>query len=132
MTLVVSSVSKLAFMTDLLDIILTLKLYSNNRIPIVGDLVTDYTEVTGGGYASKSLAVANWTKTSATPSVATYNAVQEFLFTGPTTAPGTIYGYYLVDASNALKWAERFTESLLPLVPINGNIIRITPKLSMG
>lgn len=107
--------------------VLTLKLFSNNVVPAETDTAATYTEVTGGGYSSKALAAGSWTVTPGNPSVATY-AQQIFAFTGPTTAPGTIYGYYVVDVLNVLRWAERFPAANVPLTPVSGSSIRITPR----
>ncbi len=106
---------------------LTLKLYSNNVTPGETDTAATYTEVSGGGYVAKTLVAANWSVTPGNPSIATY-AQQTFAFSGPTNAPGTIYGYYVVDASNVLRWAERFPASVVPFSPISGSSIRVTPE----
>jgi len=131
MTLLVPSVSKKVYLEGILNEVLTLKLYSNNKIPAVGDTAASYTEVTGGGYISKSLGFEGWTITEASPSVATY-AFQNFSFTGVTDAPSTIYGYFVVNASGVLRWAERFEESSVPFEPIAGSLIRVTPRFDLG
>lgn len=110
---------------------LTLKLFSNNVTPAEGDTAATYTEVTGGGYASKTLALGSWTIVAGDPTTGTY-AAQDFAFTGATTGPGTIYGYYLVDGSNVLRGSERFGASVVPFNPVNGSLIRITPKLQVS
>lgn len=40
---------------------LKMKLYSNNVIPVATSVAGDFTEVTGGGYAEKSLNASSWT-----------------------------------------------------------------------
>lgn len=114
-----------------LDVILTLRLFSNNHTPAVGDSIASYTEVAGGGYAAKALAVASWSVVSGNPTVASY-AAQDFDFTGATTAPGTIYGYYITDPSNVVRGAERFSALVVPFTPVNGSLIRITPRLNVS
>src|SRR3970040_1677765 len=104
----------------------TLKLFSNNITPASGDTAASYTEVAGGGYASKSLTSANW---GITNGVALYNSAQSFDFTGVTNAPGTVYGYYIVDASNVLLWAERFAAEVVPFTPVANSLIRVTPRI---
>lgn len=106
---------------------LTLKLYSNNYTPVEGSTAANFTEVVGGGYGAKTLAAASWAITPGDPTVGLY-AQQTFAFTGPTNAPGTIYGYYVVDASNVVLWAERFPASVIPFSPIAGSSIRVTPR----
>ena len=113
---------------DLIDQVMTLKLYSNNKTPSVADIAVDYTEVSGGGYLAKSLLTANWIVTEGNPSNVTYNTFQDFFFTGPTAAPTTIYGYYIIDPAGILRWAERFTS--VPFIPINGALISIKPKIT--
>lgn len=112
----------------LLNQALTLKLYSNDVTPAEGDIAALYTEVAGGGYASKSLAYADWVFTEDDPSDATY-PIQIFTFTGPTNAPGVVYGYYIVDSSDNLIGVERFPALVLPFTPAGGSIIRITPVI---
>lgn len=107
---------------------LTLKLYSNNYTPVEGSTAANFTEVVGGGYVAKTLATAGWTITAADPSFALY-AAQTFGFTGPTNAPGTIYGYFIVDALNVVRYAERFPSAVVPFTPISGSSINITPRL---
>ena len=127
MSLVVPNVGEDRALTKILTDALTLKLYSNNVTPGEADTSASYTEVSGGGYASKSLTLANW---GIIDGVALYNAVQSFSFTGATAAPSVIYGYYVVDASNVLCWAERFVESVVPFTPVNGSIIYLTPRFT--
>lgn len=127
MSLVVPTVGLNSDLNKLLNQVLTLKLYSNNITPAAGDTAATYTVVTGGGYLNKSLTFANWVVAAG---VATYNAAQDFTFTGATGAPGTVYGYYVVDGSNVLLWAERFPSGVLPFTPANGSLIRITPRLT--
>lgn len=129
MTLVVPNVGEEEILNKILNQVLTFKLFSNNIIPAEGNTAASYTEVTGGGYASKTLTFANWTVTAGAPTVALYDIAQNFAFTGATGAPGTIYGYYVVNASNVLMWAERFAVGVVPFTPISGSSIVITPRL---
>lgn len=128
MTLVVPNVGEVKALELMLKSgDLTLKLYSNNITPGETDTAGTYTEVTGGGYASKTLTAASWSITSGNPSYGSY-AAQDFNFTGATGAPGTIYGYFVVDAANVLRWAERFDAGVVPFTPANGALIRVTPR----
>jgi hypothetical protein len=132
MSLVVPNARELTILTDFLTPALTLGLYSNDRTPAGGDVAANYTPVAGGGYASKSLLIANWGLTAGTPTVGVYNAIQEWNFTGTTTAPGTIYGYFVIETvSGLLKWAERFPSGSVPFTPINGSIIRVLPRFEV-
>lgn len=126
MSLTVPNAAETLVLQKLLNQVLTLRLFSNNKTPGETDTVGSYTEVAGGGYAGKALAYASWTVSEG---VAAYPA-QTFTFTGATTAPGTIYGYYVTDASGDLLWAERFDASVVPFIPIAGSKIRITPRIT--
>ena len=106
---------------------LSLRLYSNDYTPVEGSTLAAFTQVAGGGYAAKTLTAGSWVVTAGDPSYGLY-AQQTFSFTGPTTAPSTIYGYYIVDTSNVVRWAERFPGANVPFTPIAGSSIRITPR----
>lgn len=109
-----------------------LKCYSNNKTPALTDDATDYTEVTGGGYVAIVLDKNDFVVTPGNPSQALYNAFQDFLFTGATGGPGTVYGYFIVDGAGNLVQAERFPAAQAPITPINGTLIRVTPKITAG
>jgi hypothetical protein len=129
MPLVVPDALEVEVLTTLLTPALTMKLYSNNYTPVGGSAAANFTEVAGGGYANKPLTFANWVITSG--SLALYNAMQEWVFTGVTNAPGTIYGYYITRNSDGkLMWAERFPAANVPFTPIAGSIIRVLPRLT--
>lgn len=123
--------AKVVAANKFLDENLTLRLFSNNHTPAVGDTIASYTQVAGGGYAAKTLIVASWSVVSGNPTVATY-AAQDFAFTGTTTAPGTIYGYYITDAANVIRGSQRFSDLVVPFTPVNGSLIRITPRLQVS
>lgn len=124
MTLLTPNVGLVLNLQEILNRVLTLKLYSNNRTPAAGDTAGSYTEVSGGGYADVDLLYASWSISAG--GIASY-APQDFTFTGATTAPAVIYGYYIVDADGVLRWAERFPGTVVPFTPVNGSLIRITP-----
>ena len=106
---------------------LVIRLFSNNKTPAEGDLVGDYTEVSGGGYASQSLTPGSWTVSPGAPTQATHSLVS-FGFTG---AAGNVYGYFVTQAtSGALMWAERFTDGPYNIAN-NGDEIRITPRITL-
>lgn len=123
----IGNAAELKALQRILNQDITLHLYSNDVTPAESDGAGSYTEVTGGGYAAKTLNYAGWTITAGSPTRAVY-AAQDFNFTGPTTGPGTIYGYYLLDADGDLMGSIRFSEAVVPFTPINGSLIRIIPK----
>lgn len=109
----------------------TLKLFANNYTPVAGSVAGDFTEAAGGGYAAKSLTGTSWTVATndSDEAEATY-AAQTFTFTGALTTNGTVYGYFVVQASSGLLlYAERFADSRTPSV--NGDAITFTPRLQL-
>lgn len=131
MSIKVPNAIEVEVLTAIVTPALTLKLYSNDKTPADGDTSASYTEVTGGGYASKPLTFANWGITSGAPSVALYNTTQVWTFTGPTGGPGTIYGIFITRNSDGkLICAERFPSATVPFNPVNGSIIRYLPRIT--
>lgn len=131
MTLFIPEASKVTIFSLILGSSLTLKLYSNNKTPAAADTAASYTEVSGGGYSAKTLTTGNWTKTAGSPAVAQYNAAQDFNFTGTTASPSVIYGYFIIDGSSNLIYAERFPSASVPFTPINGSLVRVTPRITL-
>lgn len=105
---------------------LVLRLYSNDVTPAETDTAVTYTEVTGGGYASKTLTGASWNApTTGDPSYIDY-AIQTWTFTG---AVGNVYGYYLTRSTGGeLVYAERFTAAPYN-IQNNGDKINVTPRI---
>jgi hypothetical protein len=131
MSLVVPNDAEIAILTYIFNQALTLRLFSNNIIPAATDTVASYTEVVGGGYVAKALTFAHWVLTAGGPSVGQYDTQQDWLFTGPTNAPGTVYGYYVTRNSDGkLLWAERFAAGFLPFSPILGSHVKVTPRFT--
>lgn len=129
MSLIVPSQLEGEVLTTLLTPALSLRLFSNNVAPAHGSTAATFTEVVGGGYAALPLTFANWTINTVDPSTAVYNATQIFNFTAPTSAPGTIYGYYVTRNSDGhLMWAEQFPAANIPFIPISGSKINISPR----
>lgn len=109
---------------------LTLKLYTNNYVPLDTSVAGNFTEASGGGYASVTLSNGSWTvSTGNDPSDAVY-AEQTWTFTGALAASATIYGYFVVDADGVLFFAEKFDYSFTPAK--NGDQLRLTPKFQLS
>ncbi|MGH8248452.1 MAG: hypothetical protein ACREUU_18690, partial [Gammaproteobacteria bacterium] len=85
---------------------LSLRLFINDREPLVEDTADQYEEPSGGGYAPITLAPRRWfLKTSD----ASY-ARQTFKLTGPV---GTVRGYFVTRvADNAFVCAARFEDAV--------------------
>ena len=108
---------------------LTLRLFSNDRTPARTDVLADYNEVIGGGYASSALTNSEFTVTTGTPSQALYSDFVDFTFTGD-PVPNTVYGAYITDANNVLISAERFDDA--PFLAASGSLVRYKPRLLVG
>jgi hypothetical protein len=131
MPMVVPNTVEVAALTTILTPALTLRIYGNNATPTGASTAASFTEISGGGYVAKPLTFANWGIVAGDPSVATYNAMQDFNFTGAIAGPGTIYGYFVTRNSDGLlQWAERFPVANVPFVPIAGSKIQILPKFT--
>lgn len=131
MSVLVPRAAQVLFLQRILTADCKLKLFSNNHTPAQTDTVSSLTEVSGGGYAIITLTFAEWTITEGDPCVALYNDYQDFNFTGVTSGPGTIYGYYITDEDGTnLLWEERFDSADVPFSPVNGSLIRIKPRLA--
>lgn len=106
---------------------ITLKLYANNVTPAESDTAGVYTEVSGGGYASKTLTAGSWTVSGAAdPATASYVA-QVWTFSG---AIASIYGYFMIDASSGvLIAAERFSDGPYA-IPSGGGTLTLTPTIT--
>lgn len=107
---------------------LVMRLYTNNLTPAETDVVGDYTEVSGSGYAAKTPGSGDWTVTPGAPSNAAL-AQQTFAFNADLAED--VYGYYFVRAtSGELVWSERFTDGPYA-INNNGDEIRITPVMTL-
>lgn len=131
MTLVVPNAIEIQALTALLTPGHTLRLYGNNYTPVETSVVGDFTEIVGGGYAAKALTFANWGITGGDPTIAIYNASQNWTYTGPVNAPGTVYGYFITkDSDGTLIYAERFPAGSLPFSPVAGSVTRVLPRIT--
>lgn len=131
MSVIIPDSLEIIVLNNILTLPLTLKLYGNNKTPAHGDSSSSYTEISGGGYTSKPLILANWTITAGEPSIAVYNASQTWTFTGVINSPGTIFGYYITRNSDSqLILAERFPAANVPFAPVNGSKIVVLPRVT--
>ena len=105
---------------------LVLRLYTNDKTPAEADVVGNYTEATGYGYAAKTLTGASWTVSGTAPTQIAY-AKQTWTFTG---ALGNVYGYYYTRVTSTdLVAAERFSDGPYNIVSA-GDYIDITPQIT--
>ena len=130
MSLVVPNQGEQLMLQLVLNQTLKLKLFKNNVTPGETDTEATYTEATFTGYAEKSLTYGHWGFTPGGPTVGLYDTAQDFTSSADQTAE-PIYGYYVVQASDGkLLWAERFSDAPNN-VTNNGDIIRITPRITL-
>lgn len=132
MPLIVPDAVEVITLNNLLTSPLTFRLYGNNVTPSGSSTTAAFNEIAGGGYAAVPLLFADWTITSGV-SEAVYNTLLTFTFTGPITAPGSVYGYYITrDSDNQLMWAQRFPPANVPFVPIAGSLIKVQPRITVA
>jgi hypothetical protein len=102
-------------------------LFATNVTPAETDTAGSYTEAAGGGYAAKTLTGASWVITNGAPTSADF-AQQTWTFTGALTTNPTVFGYFVIRATDVdLVLAETFT-SFTPAN--NGDQILLTPKIT--
>lgn len=81
------------------------RLFTNNKTPTDDDVLADYTEAGGGGYAAKTLNGAGYTVTPGNPATAT--RTESWTFTGPLTGNAQAYGAFFT-SGGILVGAEKF------------------------
>lgn len=131
MSIHIPRVGLIRMLNEIIGDSLTLRLFSNNLILAPGNVTASFTEVVGGGYTAVPLSSVSWTVTSGNPSTAVYNSIITFTFTGNTTGPKTVFGYYVTRASGEVVSSGYLTDTQIPYVPAAGCFIKITPKFSL-
>ena len=87
----------------------SLHLFGNAYLPGKMTTLGHLTEVSGHGYAPKTLTLQDWTITlgeDSTPTTAVA-PLQRWIFDQP-GAPARAYGYYMLSDNSNLLWVERF------------------------
>lgn len=107
-----------------------LHLFCTDVTPVDTDVLATYTPAAGGGYASKTLTAANFVVSVVADIAQVVYAEQSFIFTGPLTTNGTVYGYYVTDASATVIYSERLDSPFTPT--INGDTLSITLKFQLS
>jgi len=85
----------------------TLHLYKNNYTPVATSAAGDFTVADFTGYTGKTLTRAGWAAASSVTGTGTIVYGTPQTWTCGATG-NTVYGVYILDASNALVWAEQF------------------------
>lgn len=109
---------------------LTLKLFVNDVTPADDDVVGDYTEAAGGGYAAKTLTASSFTVSTVGGIVQAAYAQQDFVFSGALATNPSIYGVYIVDDDGVLICAERAAASYTPTAA--GHMYAVTPVIQIS
>lgn len=95
---------------------LKIRLYKNNYTPVNGTVIGDLTQADFNGYTAGGTTLANWTTPTTVSSRAQTQADPVTWTKGVGGTGNSIYGYYVVDGSGNLLWAERD-----PAAPIDLN-----------
>jgi len=105
-----------------------LGLYQNNWTPAQGDDISDVTVATFSGYSGLEL-LQNWSSPTiiGTRASMTADAIVQSHSGGGTS--NNIYGYYVVDGSGVLMYAER-DPSGPRLMGASGDVYTVVPKLT--
>lgn len=111
---------------------LTLKLFVNDITPADDDVIGDYTEAAGGGYAAKTLTASEFTVSTVAGIVQAVYAQQQFVFTGALTTNPAIYGAYIVDADGVLILAERAASPYTPSDNGHMYVVDVVVQISKG
>lgn len=106
----------------------TLHLYTNNYTPVDGSVLGDFTEMSGQGYASKTLTKTSWGAASTVSTKASSSYAQQ-TWTFTAGGPATVYGYYIKDSANVVVFAEKFDAG--KVVEFDGDVIRVTPTITL-
>ena len=91
----------------------TIKLFTNDYTPVAGSVAASFTEMSGLGYASKTLTAGSWTVTTISNVASGTYAQQTWTFTAGSSQ--VVYGYFVIDASGVILFAERFASP--PTIP---------------
>ena len=102
-------------------------LFQNNITPVGSDTLATYQEATFPGYVRQ--AITGWLPSTVAASVATSNATQVSFQRSATGTAQTIFGYFVLDGSGNLLFAER--DPAAPITLTNqGDTYLITPKFT--
>ena len=129
MAFIVPNEGEIEMLTRILSVNVTLRLFVDPTALDETDVFADFTEPSGGGYATITLAPGDWTIVTGGDGKALATQAQKtFAFT---SGPISVYGYFITDAAGALVlWEELFTDGPYDL-PDSGGEIRVTPQAKL-
>jgi len=107
---------------------MTLKLYSNDFTPLLASVVGDFTESTFTGYSARTLARSGW---GAPATNAQGKGELQFSpdLTWTAASSQTVQGYFVVDASNVMIFAEKFAQSRNL---VSGDILTLSARFTLA
>lgn len=109
-------------------------LYTNNYTPAAGDTASNYTEATYNGYVRQTVGpgeLCTWNSSVHNATTGHADAIGSTTLTFAPTSTGSsnvIHGYFVLDDSGNLMWAERFSSSVT-LSALTDSIV-LTPIFS--
>lgn len=110
---------------------LTLKLFKTNVTPAESDTHSSYTEADFTNYASKTLTASQtggtWAAAATNAGTTTTTYAQQSWTCG--ASGNTVYGYYVVNATPVLHWAEAFASAR---TLASGDELRLTPLMGLA
>lgn len=109
---------------------LTVKLFTNDAVISDALVSTDFTEAAGGGYAAKTVAAGASAVSTVGGIVQAAVPQQVYEFTGPLTGNPSVYGYYVVDPSGTLVFADKAAGAYTP--SSSGDIYAVTPTFQLS
>lgn len=118
----------LKFLTgEVADIPTFIRLFKNDFTPGPATVIGDFTQADFSGYGAAATAnpVTAAALDASNRAVVTWDPVT---WTKNGATGNTIYGYYVVDSTGSLLWAERFDGSI-PMT-VDGAFIQITPRFT--
>lgn len=135
MTLVVVNQGEEHFLTLLLGVDYTLRLFQNDvtdgltAAQVEALTEAEFVEADFTGYSATALAGGAWTIEQGAPTVGTY-PLQGFT-SSANQAQQAVYGYYVTRASDgALEWFEEFAAPVF--VEFANELIRVTPRMTLA
>lgn len=105
---------------------LTMKLFRNDYTPVKGSVVGDFTEANFSGYAGGQV-LTGWSGPAISGGRAFSNATTLVWTHNGGATSNLIYGYYVVDGSNVVWWAERNPAGPVTL-STNGQQLQVAPQ----
>lgn len=116
----------LAALQALIDRGLSLRLFTNDRVPTRLDTIETFTELGTADYGAQSLIGSRWSFMQGTPARASYPRV-DFVFNG---FRGNVFGWFITTGRKVVA-AGRFKEAPWKVVNV-GDVIGVAPTLLFG